>query len=333
MVIGVLRQGAGAGNTRLLLAHLVQQQTAQADCLSIGIRQYPGIVNPDIALWGMARPEVLKTELGQRLRLVRQKAGDLSRDEFAQHLGLSSKTLANYERGDTQPDAQALAAYRRFAEVDANWLITGDGEMFGRSKPQRAQIAASRALPDVRGQRIYYEQDEFGNEVEVASPARKRADKRREDEEAVQALTQLAFDLAFVRLPFYHDVLASAGPGALAPSEETDSIIAFTSRFLRDLGATPERCSVIRAKGDSMAPTIPDGALLVVDHSQAEVSNGCLAVINVGDDLMVKRVRRRLDGLIDLISDNGAYPPETIGADRIEQLRIIGRVVYFCRTP
>ncbi len=82
-----------------------------------------------------------------------------------------------------------------------------------------------------------------------------------------------------------------------------------------------------------MSPTIPDAALLIIDHSQSEVSNGCIMVINVGDDLLVKRVRRRLDGLIDLISDNPAYPPETIGADRIQQLRIVGRVVYFCRTP
>lgn len=82
-----------------------------------------------------------------------------------------------------------------------------------------------------------------------------------------------------------------------------------------------------------MVPTIPDGAALVVDRSQSEIVNGCIMVISVGDDLLVKRIRRRLDGLIDLISDNTAYSPETLGPDALRQLRVVGRVVYFCRAP
>lgn len=82
-----------------------------------------------------------------------------------------------------------------------------------------------------------------------------------------------------------------------------------------------------------MMPTIPDGSALVVDRSQTLISNGCIMVIGVGDDLLVKRVRRRMDGLIELMSDNTAYPPETLGPDSLNQLRVIGRVVYFGRTP
>ena len=137
----------------------------------------------------------------------------------------------------------------------------------------------------------------------------------------------------FVRLPVYPDIRASAGPGAAVPSERVDGVISFDPRFLRDQGAVPERCSVIWAHGDSMVPTIPDGSALIVDHSQTEVKNGSIMVIGVGEDLLVKRVRRRLDGLIDLISDNAAYQPETLGPDALQQLRVIGRVVYFCRTP
>ena len=137
----------------------------------------------------------------------------------------------------------------------------------------------------------------------------------------------------FIRLPVYPDIRASAGPGTTVPSERVDGVISFDPRFLRDQGAVPERCSVIWAHGDSMVPTIPDGSALIVDHSQTEVKNGSIMVIGVGEDLLVKRVRRRLDGLIDLISDNAAYQPETLGPDALQQLRVIGRVVYFCRIP
>lgn len=135
-----------------------------------------------------------------------------------------------------------------------------------------------------------------------------------------------------LRLPLF-DVEAAAGRGLPVYDEQKLGEVAFDAQFLRDRGATPEACTVIRAKGDSMFPTIPDGSLLVVDHSQKSVAHGYITVIGIGDDLLVKRVRRRLDGTVELISDNQAYPPEVIGTDRLDQLRVVGRVVYFCRVP
>ncbi|RWR14491.1 LexA family transcriptional regulator [Sinirhodobacter populi] len=138
----------------------------------------------------------------------------------------------------------------------------------------------------------------------------------------------------FVRLPVYNEIRASAGPGAAVPtSEHADGVVAFTSRFLRDQGAHPDHCSIIWARGDSMQPTIPDGSILIVDRSQTDVVNGCIYVLNVADDLLVKRVRRRLDATVEIVSDNSMYPPEALRADQLQQLRIVGRVVYFCRTP
>ncbi|MFC3628998.1 helix-turn-helix transcriptional regulator [Paracoccus angustae] len=136
-----------------------------------------------------------------------------------------------------------------------------------------------------------------------------------------------------IRLPVYGDVQAAAGFSSIPVSELAQGIMAFDRRFLRDQGAAPEHCSVIWTKGDSMTPTIPDGSALIVDRSQTAIANGCIMVIAVGDDLLVKRVRRRLDGLVELVSDNSSYPPETLGPDMLQQLRVVGRVVYFCRTP
>lgn len=81
----------------------------------------------------VARPEVIKTALGQRLREIRSVLGNPAREEFAKQLGISDRTLANYERGDNEPDAGILALYRRLHRVDINWLTTGDGEMFEAS--------------------------------------------------------------------------------------------------------------------------------------------------------------------------------------------------------
>ncbi|TCM84820.1 peptidase S24-like protein [Rhodovulum steppense] len=136
----------------------------------------------------------------------------------------------------------------------------------------------------------------------------------------------------FIHLPLF-DIHASAGLGMPVGPEVQLGALALDRAFLRAQGANPDRCSVIAASGDSMEPSIPNGALLVVDHGQTEIRHGHIMVVNVGEDLLVKRIRRRLDGLVELISDNPAYPPETIGRDMIDQLRIVGRVVYYCRTP
>jgi phage repressor protein C with HTH and peptisase S24 domain len=135
-----------------------------------------------------------------------------------------------------------------------------------------------------------------------------------------------------IHLPLFN-IEASAGLGVPVGPEVRLGAVAFDPVFLRAQGARPDQCSIIAASGDSMQPVIPDGSLLVVDHSQKEVRNGHIMVVNVGEDLLVKRIRRRLDGLIELISDNPAYAPETLGPDALAQLRVVGRVVYFCRVP
>lgn len=139
---------------------------------------------------------------------------------------------------------------------------------------------------------------------------------------------------SFAFLPFYEDVQAAAGHGAAVISDAAHSVIGFARDLLRESGASPQTCTVIRAVGDSMMPTIPEGAFLVVDHSQREiVANGSIMVIGVDDDLLVKRIRRRFDGCVELISDNSIYAPETLDPAALQKLRVIGRVVYFCRTP
>lgn len=146
-------------------------------------------------------------------------------------------------------------------------------------------------------------------------------------------LPRTAPDADMILLPVYSEVQASAGPGAMPASELADGIMALDRYFLRDLGAAPEQCVVIWAKGDSMTPTFPDGAALVIDRSQMEIADGCIMVLNVAGSLVVKRVQRLLSGQIRLISDNRDYEPETLAPDQLDQVRVVGRVVYFGRTP
>ena len=82
------------------------------------------------------------------------------------------------------------------------------------------------------------------------------------------------------------------------------------------LVANPPATYFLRVAGESMAPTIPDGALLVVDCSR-QPWPGCVVVAAVHGELTIKRFQRR-DGRPVLVPDNPGYPvielPETDGA-------------------
>lgn len=81
----------------------------------------------------------------------------------------------------------------------------------------------------------------------------------------------------------------------------------------------------LRAKGDSMEPTIPDGALVLV-REQPEVESGMIAAVLVNDDTeaTLKRIKRQ-GSMIILMPDNPAHEPIVVTPDR--PARIIGRAI------
>ncbi|MFD1200013.1 helix-turn-helix transcriptional regulator [Brucella gallinifaecis] len=82
-----------------------------------------------------------------------------------------------------------------------------------------------------------------------------------------------------------------------------------------------------------MLPTIPGESLLVVDRSKIEIEDELVFVFRVGRGIKVKRAVRRVDGCLDLVSDNENYPLETYGPDRADELAPIGQVMLILREP
>ena len=137
-------------------------------------------------------------------------------------------------------------------------------------------------------------------------------------------------DAGLVRVPRL-EVGASAGPGALAGSERAHGHIAFDPTWLRRVAADPNRVSLIRVEGDSMAPTLADGDEILVDRGDAaERLRDGIYVLRIEDAVLVKRVARNPAGpTISVRSDNEAYPswPNCDPAS----VEIVGRVVWVGR--
>lgn len=138
-----------------------------------------------------------------------------------------------------------------------------------------------------------------------------------------------ARDFAFIpRL----EVEASAGGGSLAANEDTDDVLAFRRDWLRRTGVNPNSARVLRARGDSMEPTIRDGDILLVDASIDRVIDEGIYVVVLAGLVLVKRLEVKRDGTVILKSDNGArYGEERIPKDETADLAVVGRVMWFGR--
>ncbi|WEV56170.1 LexA family protein [Ligilactobacillus acidipiscis] len=86
----------------------------------------------------------------------------------------------------------------------------------------------------------------------------------------------------------------------------------------------------LKAKGDSMSPTIPNGAYVLI-HEQPDVEDGEIAAVLVDDDTeaTLKRVKRQ-QGLVMLMPDNPEYNPIVLSSKYPG--RIIGKAVSSTRT-
>jgi len=131
-----------------------------------------------------------------------------------------------------------------------------------------------------------------------------------------------------VAIPFL-SVTASAGHGARNDAQRGEASFSFPRNRLRELGANSSRVEFIKARGDSMEPTIKDGSIVLVDRSQKEIVGDAIYVLSIGENVLIKRVQRQIDGTLTLISDNSAvYPPIRLSKADAEQLRVHGRVFW-----
>jgi transcriptional regulator with XRE-family HTH domain len=73
----------------------------------------------------MARARQTAPGVGERIQSLVGKGQTL--EQFAQEIGVSSRTLGNYLRGEREPSYDFLRRVRSICGADINWLITGEG--------------------------------------------------------------------------------------------------------------------------------------------------------------------------------------------------------------
>ncbi|PLY13586.1 phage repressor protein [Sulfurimonas sp. CVO] len=129
----------------------------------------------------------------------------------------------------------------------------------------------------------------------------------------------------FFMIKYFSNVSASAGGGAELEEEEVQGV-EIPHEFVTMLGGERELkyIEAINVSGDSMEPTFSYNDIVFINRNKTDLRRGGIFTIRTQGGLFIKRVQKRIDGKIDIISDNQIYSTQTLDPNEIE---VIGRVV------
>lgn len=131
----------------------------------------------------------------------------------------------------------------------------------------------------------------------------------------------------YAYVPLY-DARCSAGHGSWNEGSKVLAMLAFTVYSLRKQGLEPTKLSAIRVDGDSMEGMLSDGDTVLINHARRTLEGEAVYVIRLDDHLYAKRLQRQFDGSIHIISENKAYKDMVVPKQQLNELEIIGRVVW-----
>ncbi len=204
----------------------------------------------------------MKSTIGDRLREARDNKS-LDQANLAEKVGVATRTLQRWEKGEQVPDGVSITRIARATTVQPSWLLTGEGEMY--ATPSRPE-----------------------NVFPIAGSTRRR--------------------VKLVDLP----LISSVPAGKVATMFHPDYVDTYvTVDDVKDPGAF-----ALRVKGNSMAPRIEDGDIVIVSPQQ-EARNGDICAVRVEGEDTLKKVK--FEGTyLHLIPLNPEFEPVTVRKKEVD---------------
>lgn len=134
-----------------------------------------------------------------------------------------------------------------------------------------------------------------------------------------------------ITVDYYPEVYGSCGGGTLVVSEQKE-LIQVPKKFFTAFSPV-KKYSVVKAKGESMRPTLqPDDKLIIEHWSGEQIIDNEIYIFCYKDEIFVKRLIKNVDEIIILSDNNEAvYRPRFIEKEEINNILIIGRIVGLMR--
>lgn len=272
-------------------------------------------------------------KLGDLLRRIRTERS-ASIPALAEKLGVDRNTLGAFERGERLPDVEFLDVFSRTTGWDLSQLL-------------RARLSSISGSPQAQ---------EVMKRLGHASDATMRFVIKRSSlaDADVQALLQFAYesdadddalekrfgkqfpayagigtvDSEYVSLPLY-DLRAAAGGGAVVEGEQVIDVLKFKREWISaELRLNQKDLCLIYVEGDSMEPELRAGDIILIDRRDTGPNRDAIYVMRIDDALLVKRLQRLPGGQLRVTSDNPRYDPFLLKNEELENVVIVGRVVW-----
>lgn len=127
----------------------------------------------------------------------------------------------------------------------------------------------------------------------------------------------------------YVNIHPSCGHGTTLLSDAEITPVRIGKELIKDVWKieNPQNLICIKASGDSMQPLIYDDDILLVNTARTDFHNGGIFLLTINNDWYVKRLRMRVTGELDIISENPKYPIETLQPNTSVEIQVKGRVL------
>ena len=302
----------------------------------------------------------------ERLRIIRKNA-NLSQEEFAHSLGLKQGSYSDIERGKTKGISETiLKLLSRTYQINKDWLLTGEGEMFDVSSEDEntAPIAIDRLIEFInylkdnkRGGRTNFERTIGVSGGYITNSLKKKASIGADimlkinttypelnsdwliSGEGDMLKSSRTIDkphyesLAYTSKPFIDSIYATLGvPNGFALAVKSDECEQISIPFVSDYDFS------IRGRGDSMinranpSKSINEGDVIACKLwlSRTHIRWGEVYCLATSDGVVVKKVMpAEKEGHIRCISHNeeDGYKPYEIPLNEIHDWALVVSVI------
>ncbi|WP_252353670.1 S24 family peptidase [Aeromonas jandaei] len=230
---------------------------------------------------------------------MKQLVGRETYSSFGRRVGVSDAVVRKYCLGETMPSVALVSQIAGHDPALFVWLCMGIGEV-----PEQLATSPISKL--------------------AATDA---GDQGHDNSSLKDAQASYSTNAEEITLVDSYHVFASAGHGAVIADELKLPPEPFRTDELKGDGLKPERLAIIRAKGDSMEPTISNNEKILISLCNGESLRDGIYVLRIGDSLLVKRLQFDPFGGFKIISDNPVYGEQAVTKEQRQDVHIVGRVV------
>lgn len=134
----------------------------------------------------------------------------------------------------------------------------------------------------------------------------------------------------YTHIKHFTNINASAGGGGFNYDENYEYIVIdkkLLDSFYKSNSANATSIIALNVIGDSMEPTLFNKEVILFDKEERDITKGGIFIVSTNVGLFVKRVSLKIDGSLELISDNKSYNSEIISQEELNSIELLGRVI------